>query len=231
MRGVVAGLLVAGLLAVPASAGAQAPLPVGEADGVRIGPKRHQVVFTPRATKLWRRVAGRQVILECTRFVRDGAEIAAIDQWVPKRGRRISLEGVARRSDYCTISLAARRNGRDDRLLVSIPLTQRGAVFLDERERTLALLAFLFVGGAITDGSRFLTAEELLAKLPRLQRLLTPLAGPTETPPPDKLGYWSDGARHVAVVTLSASGRRLFIEYEGDVLHTNVAEHLFGLQE
>ena len=48
MRVVAAALLVAALLAVPATAGAQAPLPVGETDGVRIVRERGAlvVVFT-----------------------------------------------------------------------------------------------------------------------------------------------------------------------------------------
>ena len=33
------------------------------------------------------------------------------------------------------------------------------------------------------------------------------------------------------VATLSASGRRLFIEYEGDVLRTNVASYMFNRPE
>ena len=62
MRVIAAVLLGAALLAVPATAGAQAPLPVGEADGVQIARQRGAlvVVFTPSAKKLWRRVAGRR---------------------------------------------------------------------------------------------------------------------------------------------------------------------------
>ena len=49
------------------------------------------------------------------------------------------------------------------------------------------------------------------------------LASPADTPPPGRIGYYSDGALHVAVVIVSGSGRRLFIELEpDDVLHTNV---------
>ena len=73
------------------------------------------------------------------------------------------------------------------------------------------------------------TAEQLFGRWPRLTNSVVALAGSADTPPAGKLGYWSDGAEHVALVTLSASGRRLFIEYEGDVLHTNVAGYLFGI--
>ena len=33
---------------------------------------------------------------------------------------------------------------------------------------------------------------------------------------------------HAAAVVVSASGKRLFLEYNGDALHTNVAEYIFG---
>jgi hypothetical protein len=36
------------------------------------------------------------------------------------------------------------------------------------------------------------------------------------------------GQQHVAAVIVSALGRRLFVEHEGDVLHTNVAGYIYG---
>ena len=54
------------------------------------------------------------------------------------------------------------------------------------------------------------------------------LDAPGNSPPAGKIGFYSDGAAHVLVAALSASGRRLFIEYEGDVLSTNVAGYMFS---
>ena len=57
----------------------------------------------------------------------------------------------------------------------------------------------------------------------------TQLASPADTPPPGTVGYYSDGAEHAAAVTLSAAGRRLFIEVDADdVLRTNVARYLYA---
>jgi hypothetical protein len=54
------------------------------------------------------------------------------------------------------------------------------------------------------------------------------LSTPGATPPPKRIGYYSDGQEHIALVTLSASGKRLFIEESaGDVLSTNVVAYLF----
>ena len=221
-------LAIGAIVAGPGTAAAQTPLPVKEADGVRL--VRGQIVFTPSATKLWRRVAGRLVDLECTEFVKGGAHGGGIGIRVPKRGRSVWAEGLPKGADYCDVSIVRRRTDSEE-LLVSIPLTQRGAVYVDEREKSGQLFSVLVLAGFIgvdrgVDGAA--TAEELFAGRPRLREILVPLEGPTGTPPADRVGYWSDGARHVAVVTLSASGRRLFIEYEGDVLHTNVAGHIFG---
>ena len=71
--------------------------------------------------------------------------------------------------------------------------------------------------------------------MPRLDEPLSlpvvALASAGETPPAGAVGYWSDGARRVAVAVLSASGRRLFIEFsEDDVLRTNVAGYIYTVQ-
>ena len=92
-------------------------------------------------------------------------------------------------------------------------------------------MGILLIAGQLAEKRKLpgaATADQLLARWPQLKGYLVPLAGPTETPPPKTVGYWSDGAQHFAVVGLSTSGRRLFIEYEGDVLHTNVAGYIYG---
>ena len=231
MRVVAAALVVAALLAVPSTTGAQAPLPVGEDDGVRIVRERGAivVVFTPRAKKLWRRVAGRRVRVYCTEFLDGGTAEGGLTHRAPKRGRRIRTGDLTRGIDYCDVSLET-RSGR--RPIAAIPLTQRGAVYVDERERTIQMMRILLIAGLLAEKRHLpgaVTAEQLLDRLPRLARSVVPLAGPTETPAPGKVGYWSDGAQHVAAVSLSASGRRLFIEGEGDVLHTNVADYIYSL--
>jgi hypothetical protein len=232
--------IVAGAFASVGAAPAQAQLPVGEADGVRIVRERGAivVVFTKPATHLLRRVAGRVVGVYCTEFIEDGANSGGAPVRAPKRGRKIRTGDLTRGMDYCRVWLeerTVRRNGRrvrmGRRLIVSIPLTQRGAVYLDEQERTGDMLRALALASHVAEerGRKGApTAEELLSAVPPGSKGLVGLAGPAETPPAGAVGYWSDGAEHVAVVTLSASGRRLFIEYKGDVLHTNVANYIYG---
>jgi hypothetical protein len=246
IRGGVIGLAAVILLAVAApSAGAAAALPVGETDGVRIVRERGAlvVVFTPRAEKLRRRVAGKLVSVLCTEFTSFGTNGGGITQRAPRRGRRIYTGDLTRGMDYCRVWLAARtvrRDGRRTRIgrehLVSVPLTQVGAVYLDEQFKAFSLLSVLTLAGLLAEErkpSGYPTPAQLLEAVPGFrprpsgQRLVA-LAAPSDTPPGTAIGYYSDGAQHVAAVIVSASGRRLFVEYDGDVLHTNVAGFIYG---
>jgi hypothetical protein len=227
-------------LAVPSAGAAQAPLPVGETKGVRIVRERGAlvVVFTQRAERLRRKVAGKLVSLLCTEFVPAGANSGGVTQRAPRRGRRIETGDRTRGMDYCRLWLAARtvRRGRERirrsrELLVSVPLTQEGAVFLDEEATAHTIAAVLAIGVLVAEDRNrtgFVTPAELLDALPPGQRRVVVLGAPSDTPPAGVVGYYSDGARHAATVGLSTQGRRLFLEVNGDVLHTNIAEHLFG---
>jgi hypothetical protein len=48
------------------------------------------------------------------------------------------------------------------------------------------------------------------------------LAAPTDTPAAGQYGFYSDGDRHIATVTLSIAGRRLFIDLADETVSTNV---------
>jgi len=239
------------LVAAP-PAGAQTPqLPVGQANGVRIVREHGAivVVFTQRAERLWRRVAGKRVSVLCEERSEPDEFGIVTEQGggttlrAPRRGRRIRTGDLTRGMDFCEVWLEARtirRNGTRERhrreLIVAIPLTQKGAVRLDERARAHALMAILTL--AAIDGGRrrldhFPTSAELVEFVPVLPRpvrlTVVALATPSDTPPAGSIGYYSDGARHVAAVVLSASGRRLFLEFDvDDVIRTNVVGYLYG---
>jgi hypothetical protein len=246
MKGGATGLALVLLLAVafPAASAAQTRLPVGEADGVRIVRERGAlvVVFTQRAEKLRRKVAGRLVSVNCTRFIRDGTSSGGVTQRAPRRGRRIRTGDLTRGLDYCRVWLAARtvtrggkrkRRGREH--IVSIPLTQEGAVYLDEQSKALDLGLLLTVSELAAEARNrtgFLSPAQLIQLVgnarPRPPFALVVLAAPSDTPPAGAVGYYSDGAEHAAAVVLSALGKRLFLEFNGDVLHTNIAKYMFG---
>lgn len=229
-------------------------LPVGEAQGVRIV-REHgaiTVVFTPRAVRLWRRVAGKRVSVFCERGPSEPDENGIVSTEgggstfrAPRRGRRLRTGDLTRGMDSCQLWLAPRtlrRHGGtvhySKELIVAIPLTQRGAVRLDEQARAYALfgvLEFADVEARRRDLDRYLTSDELVSALPRLRRPfnldVVALATPSDTPPAGSVGYYSDGARHAAAVVISAAGRRLFLEFDvDDVIRSNVISYIFSEQ-
>jgi hypothetical protein len=244
-RSVYTGALIAALLlamAASSAPAADAQLRVGEADGVRIVRERGAivVVFTPRAAKLYRRVAGKRVSVLCWEFTEGGVNGGGGSLRAPKRRRPLRTGDLTRGMDYCRVWLEARtvrRGGqrlrRSREVIVSIPLTQRGAVFLDEQEKAISLQSLLLIIRLESEGNvdTWPTAAELQGG--RIGRRLGPrlvaLENPTDTPPADTIGYYSVGEQHVVVAIVSASGRRLFIEFEADgVLRTNVAGYIYG---
>jgi hypothetical protein len=232
---------IAVLLLVPATGQAQATLPVGETDGVRVVREHGAivVVFTARADKLYKRVAGKRVVVSCTELLDDGSFTGTQTLRVSKHRRKIGTGDATKRLDYCRVWLPPRTTKRHGHrvhhsreLLVSIPLTQKGAVFLDEEFKALGLLGILFVASGVVEKQKldgYPTYAQMLQQYPKLEGHLVALAIPTDTPPPDTIGYYSDGQQHVALAIVSGLGRRLFVEYAADeVLTTNVAGYIFG---
>jgi hypothetical protein len=233
--------LAAALAMMLVPAGAQAQLPVGEADGVRVVREQGGIVaiFTPDAAKLYKRIAGKKVLVSCSRILEEATQTNENALLAPRQRGKLVTGDRSRGYDYCRLWLAPRKitiRGKSQRvprqLVVSVPLTQQGAVFLDEETKTFAMLGVAVVAGIVEDREKLPghpTYDQLVAKYPKLARRVVGLAAPGDTPPARKIGYYSDGAEHIALVTLSASGRRLFIEEAADdVLSTNVAEYLFG---
>lgn len=233
------GLIAMLYLVAAPSAGAQ--LPVGEADGVRIFRERGAIVvkFTPRADKLRRRLAGRLVDVSCTNLPRVGSNVSSGGGTIvraPKRGRTLRTGDRSRGLDYCEVSLRPQRAP-----LVAVALTQAGAVYLDEREKAVTLSVVLAVANLVASEKNlegYPTHAQLIDSLSGFRpapaakgfvRRIVALATPADTPPAGQVGYYSDGNERVAVVILSRSSRRLFIEFEPDgVLRTNVAGFIFG---
>lgn len=108
---------------------------------------------------------------------------------------------------------------------LSLPLTQAGAVFLDERRIAGRLSALLDVVGELAEGGRYPATADAIARARHDD--VVALALPTDTPPPGRLGLFTDGAQHAAAVAVTASGRRVFIGVAGDAVATNLTAALF----
>jgi hypothetical protein len=226
------------LLAFTAGAAeAQPRLPLGEADGVRAqtGHGGVVLVFSKSAAKLRKQINSPYAWIEVVDLGEPFTSVGSGNLDVPRRGRRVRTGFGAGDADFCRIFLRAHktRHGRiARRVLFSIPFTQTGAVYLDEEEKTAAmynvgLAASLAKPDAKQPGA--LTYAQLIAAVPRLRRAVVELVAPGDSPPPARVGYFSDGREHTVLAVLSGLGRRLFIEQSaGQVLSTNVAKYLFG---
>jgi hypothetical protein len=231
--------LAVALLLAPSTAAAQ--LPTGEVDGVRVV-REHRavvVVFTSKAAKLYKRIAGKVVSVSCTELHEDGSESRSEKLRAPSHGRKLVTGDRSRGMDYCRVWLAAhtiKRHGESllvtKRLIVSVPLTQQGAIFLDEESKTFEMVSVDIVAGLVQERQKLPgvpTYAQLVQEFPKIAKAVVQLAAPGDSPPPGKVGYYSDGQEHIATVIISASGRRLFIEAAADdVLSTNVAQYLFN---
>ncbi len=235
------GLALALILPSAAHAQTKTDLPVGEAHGVRLVDDRGGLVliFSHRSAKLRERINSRYAWIECTDLgdgVFSGSGGGNLD--VSGHGRRVRTGFGVDDADFCDFFLRAhtvkRHGGRHHvsrRDLFSIPLTQAGAVYLDEESKTgdmftISLLALLV--GHDQKAPGYPSYDRLVQEYPKLTKLVVQLSAPGDTPPPKRIGYYSDGHDHTALAILSASGKRLFIEESaGDVLTTNVAAYLF----
>jgi hypothetical protein len=121
-----------------------------------------------------------------------------------------------------------------------VPLTQKGAVFIDEETKTRGMVRVLAISYIVQEREKldgFPTYDELVQGLPKAVREpfaknVVALAAPGDAPPAGKVGYYSDGDKHSAVARVSASGRRLFIEYAPDeVFSTNVLGYMLNEPE
>lgn len=220
------GFLLVLSLAVPAGAAAATQLPPDVPIRARL--VDGTIVSMRFAPSLFRELAGRRVLLECTQMPAASGpgwdeESAGSESFRMPRQRRVVRRFVGSGYDYCSLRVRGRH-------LVTFALSERGAAQLDEQLRAITLFTVLTL--AADRNGRFTSPEEFIPSRRGRAAARWPIvamASPSDTPAAGSLGYYSDGAEHVAVVVLSEAGRRLFVELNvDDVLHTNVAKYLYG---
>jgi hypothetical protein len=228
-------------LLAPGAAPAQAELPVGESRGVRLERAAGGalvLIFSERSGKLRERINSRYAWLSCTDFgdgLFGGGAGGNLD--ASGHGRRFNTHFDPGPADFCRFFLRAhtvKRKGERQRVprrvLFSIPLTQAGAVYLDEESKARRMVDFLLFLALARHEKKMPEAPtyaQLVGAYPKLARAIFSLPGPADAPPPRRVGYYGDGQEHGVVAMLSASGKRLFIEHSaGGVLTTNVADHI-----
>jgi len=184
------------------------------------------VRFGPEAGKLHRSIAGERVTVVCVSLNNDGTidDLGGRHAKLPRERTRVLVGSRLRSADFCTISEKQEdlegelcvRNGREskDCVRLAVASTDRGREYLDSvaRSTELFLAEFYLDLGKISD-------EFSLAK-PPFVRYFSPLPGPDASPPPGKVGYWTQGDDTV-VASLLQDGTRRFVSRRGGVLTTN----------
>jgi hypothetical protein len=232
------------LALLPASTAlAQDPidLPVGEAHGVRLEEGRggYVLIFSHRSAKLRKRINSRYAWISCTHLGDLFSSVGSGNLDISRRGRRVGTGFRVEDADFCRFFLRShtvKRHGSRQRVprrvLFSISLTQAGAVYLDEEAKADSVYEISLLAAFVKDQQKLPgapTYAQLLREVPRAAKRVVQLQAAGDTPPPKRIGYYSDRQEHTVLAILSASGKRLFIEQSaGDVLSTNVAAHLFG---
>jgi hypothetical protein len=118
------------------------------------------------------------------------------------------------------------------RSLVDVPITEDGAIYLDERHTFFALT--FAADDASADAKEagtttFPTTEQMVDGYSHSNSgTAVALASPDATPPPGKLGIFSDGVHHFEAVKLTTLGRRLFYDLNDGVLSTNGQAYLYA---
>jgi hypothetical protein len=238
-RSALAGAVIFAALGIPAQALAQAPTLPLEVRGVRVqstAPGAVRITFTQDAERLYRRVAGRSLIVRCERvdattgplLLREdrGSELARTIT-APRKRRPIALRqpGSSARFDVCRLVGGSVRGGRRNprfvrRLSLWVPVTQAGALFLRDRSLGERMVAALDIIAALGRDGRYPAFAAASGVIPDLFEL----SAPDATPPARKLGLFTDAAQHLTVVAVTLTGRRLFIDANGEVLTSNVPE-------
>jgi hypothetical protein len=242
-RGAVLGTAILAALVAPPAATAQQPtfpLEVRGVTAVNGSGGAVRITFTNSAARLYRRVAGRTLIVRCERVdVGSGPLLLREDRTnelvrtvtAPRRRRPIRLR--ARRAgagfDVCKL-VGGRMKGRRANprfvttLTLELPLTQEGAAFLHERRLGDRLVAALDIIAANGRDERYPAFADVADVIPGLVQL----ASPDATPATGKIGLYTDTAQHVTVASVSVLGRRLFIDVNGEILSSNVPEVVAG---
>jgi hypothetical protein len=227
-------VLLVSAWSAPAGARAAAGLPVGHAKGVSVQVGRHGVSFRfartldPTVAALLR--PGHHVDLSCTQLSplkldgqRTSSRVTARVR-VPERLTRLRLPTRSElHPSFCTLRLVSTRLD-----IVDIPVTEDGAVYLDERHTLFELRDAAFTAASDADeahSTTFERADQYVHKYGSDGDLVV-LATPDASPPAGTTGIFSDGGHHFEAVALTSLGRRMFYDIDGDTLTTNGTPYL-----
>ena len=233
LQGALALLIGVGSLVAPGAARANT-LAIGHAKGVGVQVGRRMVTFRfshsldPNVSALLR--LAHRVELGCTQLGPtkiDGTRTRGEVTERIVRPRHLSTlrlpTGPGLRPTFCTVRLASRRLD-----IVDIPVTEDGAVYLDERHVFSDIRNAVFTAASDAEqahSTAFESAEQFVQKYASDGDIVA-LATPVASPGTGAIGVFSDGAHHFEAVGTTALGRRMYYDINGDMLTTNGTPYL-----
>jgi hypothetical protein len=206
----------------------QPPLPVGSAYGVRATLHRDHVTLAFRGPSAVGELAALvelehgRMFVTCSALGSSRLDLRRIFTWerrrtVTRATHRVSVP--ARRStDYCAVG------GVEAGFpFAVVPLSQPGAAYLDARHVAWQLG---HAAEEAADYAKYVSRSGLWPPTDTIVALsgtdsYVPLPDPAATPPPGKIGVFSDGQHHFEAVALTALGKRLFLDIQGDTVTSN----------
>jgi len=215
------------LIALPVSAASAARAPVlGAADGVQAVQDGKELVihFTGSAAGALHGVAdGEEAPVSCTAYPAPGlafGDVAGGGQQgtsgtVAGHGTELRVPDIS--GDVCEVRRP--ETDGDEPPLARVATTPAGTVWLDDLVHATQLLDAALVGRPTTV---YRPAAEVVADG---AGEIVALDGPAAVPPPNQVGYWTDGGSRATYTTLTGSGRPLVLEDLGDgMVGSNLTE-------
>jgi hypothetical protein len=156
-----------------------------------------------------------RVTVSCTSPKRDllgtDAQAMKATRAAPPVGRPLRV-AVPARYHLCSVSFGRR--------IARVAVDDAGRGQLEESTIAAGFDRVLHTAGAAAAaGSGYPTGQALSDAF---GGAVAPLAAPTDTPPDLRIGAWSEGGRRLTLVAGARTGRRLFLEVDGDVVRSNV---------
>ncbi len=159
-------------------------------------------------------LAGSQLDPLCLHLLSTGRAEASAGPFRPSSTLTLPIDMSPETPDACLV-----RKAVNHRIVARVPLTDAGRRY-EEREQgrstTIgALLDAALLGSRL--GVGLAPVDALAANGP-----VVALAAAGDPPPPDAVGYWTDGVGHAYAATLDSNGRVLWAERDGAILRSNV---------
>jgi hypothetical protein len=199
--------------------------------GVSVRRKGKEVVitFAKQAAASYNKIAGHRVDAGCETLDQTGGSGYAIATSgtgevlvAPRRRRPFSAFVGPGGFDFCTVKLHQSKGQGATVEIAAVPVSRRGAIYLNERQTARDVLSVLVLVSLPSD-----TAPPAATQIQRRTHgQVAPLPGPNTRPPANLVGYWTDGRAEVYVAELTYDGTLFFFDGK---LDTGVdTTNLFG---